>query len=89
MGVDELGGGRALIVVGVWLLILASVLVYSSSYFVSYPPVVIIASLAVLFGVIVFGTLSCFRRARRSGTSFFRAVRESARQALAIMGALF
>lgn len=89
MGDMKLGRGGVLLAVCLWLLIGASGLVCATSYFVPYPSAVFDVSLAVLCGVIVVGTVACFRTARRSGTSFFRAVRLSAREALAIMGTLF
>ena len=85
----KLGRGGVLLAVCLWLLIGASGLLCATSYFVPYSPAVFDVSLAVLCGVIMVGTVSCFRRARRSGTSFFRAVRLSAREALAIIWALF
>jgi hypothetical protein len=89
MGDMKLGRGGVLLAVCLWLLIVASGLVCATSYFVPYPPAVVDVSLAVLCGVIVVGTVACFRRARRAGMSFFRAVRLSAREAWSIAWALF
>jgi len=89
MGELKQDRGRVMIGLCLWLLIAASALVCATSYFVPYPPAVFYVSLGLLCGVIVVGTVSCFRRARRSRTSFIGAVRLSAREALAIMWALF